>query len=76
MASAIRARISWLLKGGAEFEQKYKRFLRRHQVPTAVWYKAYPGLTAFDLNRNTRIREGLEQRWTNNKEIREWLGLL
>ena len=36
-------RTTWLLKGGARFEQKYKRFLRRHQLPTAVWYNAYPG---------------------------------
>ena len=39
-------RVSWLFSGGAKFEQKYKRYLRRHQVPTAVWYKAYPGLAA------------------------------
>lgn len=69
-------RTSWLLKGGAEYEQKYKCFLRRHQVPTAVWYKAYPGLTAFDLNRNTRVRQGLEQRRPSDREIRAWLGLL
>ena len=31
---------------GAEHELKFKRYLRRHQVPTDVWYKAYPGLTA------------------------------
>lgn len=69
-------RTSWLLKGGAEFEQKYKAFLHRHQVPTAVWYKAYPGLTAFDLNRNTCIRQGLGQRRPSDGEIRAWLGLL
>ncbi|HEX6014785.1 MAG TPA: hypothetical protein VFY87_23930, partial [Geminicoccaceae bacterium] len=49
-------RVDWMLKGGARYEQKYKRFLRRHQLPTAVWYKAYPGLSVADLNRNTRIR--------------------
>ena len=42
-------------------EQKFKYYLRRHQMPTQVWYKAYPGLTAVDLERNERIREGLEQ---------------
>ena len=30
---------------GARDEQEYKRLLRRHQLPTDVWYKAYPGLT-------------------------------
>ena len=33
----------WLIKDGAEQEQKFKYSLRRHQLPTQVWYKAYPG---------------------------------
>ena len=41
-ASAIRAR-EFLLSGGAKDEQAFKNYLRRHQVPTQVWYKAYPG---------------------------------
>ena len=28
-------RVSWLFQGGAEFEGKYKRYLRRHQMPDA-----------------------------------------
>lgn len=69
-------RVRWLLRGGAEFEQKYKNFLRRHQVPTAVWYKAYPGLSVADLNRHTRIREGIDRPAGTEREVREWLGLL
>ena len=66
-----------MLKGGAKYEQKYKRFLRRHQLPTAVWYKAYPGLSVADLNRNTRIREGVDgRRWMSESETRAWLSLL
>lgn len=63
----------WLIKDGAEREQEFKRFLRRKQLPTEVWYKAYPGLTAFDLARNSRIRHGVEHRPVNDQGIREWL---
>jgi hypothetical protein len=66
----------WLIKEGAEQEQKFKSTLRRHQLPSEVWYKAYPGLTAFELARNSRIREGVETRPTSDAEIREWLSLI
>ena len=51
-------RTHWLVRDGSKSEQQFKYTLRRHQLPTQVWYKAYPGLTAFDIARNTRIREG------------------
>jgi hypothetical protein len=66
----------WLIKDGAEREQKFKYSLRRHQLPTQVWYKAYPGLTAFELSRNSRIRQGVEIRQSSDAEIREWLSLI
>ena len=66
----------WLIKEGAEQEQKFKNFLRRRQLPTEVWYKAYPDKTAFDLARNSRIRFGVENRQDNDEEIRKWLALI
>jgi hypothetical protein len=69
-------RTAWLVTRGASDEQRYKRTLRRHQLPTDVWYNAYPGLTAIDLARNTRIREGLERKLVTEKEARAWLSLL
>jgi hypothetical protein len=66
----------WLVKGGAEQEQKFKNFVRCHQLPTQVWYKAYPEKTAYDLARNGRIREGIEVRQDNDDEIRQWLALI
>jgi len=63
----------WLIKEGAGQEQKFKHFLQRRQLPTQVWYKAYPGRTAFDLDRNRRIREGVEVRQDDDDEIRQWL---
>ncbi|MEW8301339.1 MAG: hypothetical protein AB2712_21030 [Candidatus Thiodiazotropha sp.] len=69
-------RTSWLIKQGAAREQQFKYTLRRHQLPSEVWYKAYPGLTAFDLARNSRIRQGVERRRSSDRAIREWLGLI
>lgn len=69
-------RTNWLIRDGCRDEQKYKNFLRRHTLPTQVWYKAYPGLTAVDLERNGRIRQGLKSSSMSEQETREWLALL
>jgi hypothetical protein len=63
----------WLVAKGAWLEQDFKRFQRRHQIPTDVWYRAYPGLTARDLARNSRIRNGFEKPVMSDDEIRRWL---
>lgn len=65
----------WLILDGAKDEQKFKNFLRRHELPTQVWYKAYPGLTAFDLKRNTLIREGIEKPALPEADLRQWAAL-
>ncbi|HEY4079365.1 MAG TPA: hypothetical protein VGM81_01605 [Burkholderiaceae bacterium] len=69
-------RTSWLICGGAQIEQRFKPYQRRHQVPTQVWYKAYPGLSLVDLNRNQRIREGLDQPRMSDAQALAWLKLL
>jgi hypothetical protein len=69
-------RTNWLVRDGCQDEQKYKDFLRRHTLPSQVWYKAYLGLTAIDLERNTRIRQGLEAPAMNADVLREWVALL
>lgn len=66
----------WIVKEGALCEHAFKYTQRRHQIPTEVWYKAYPGLTAVDLARNSRIRQGVEIRQSDDAEIREWLSLI
>ena len=63
----------WLLARGAWRERDFKDFQRRHQIPTDVWYKAYPGLTARDMARNARIRNGFEREQMSDDEIRRWL---
>jgi len=68
-------RTRFVLGGGAKEEQQFKNFLRRHQVPTDVWYKAYPGLTTTDLARNARVRKGFQRLSTSmsDAELRRWL---
>jgi len=66
-------RTRWLLWGGANNEGDWKAFLRHHEMPTPVWYKAYPGLTCQDLARNARLRQGLESDRGDDRSIRRWL---
>ena len=71
-------RTRWLLFDGCADERKFKNFNRRHTIPTQVWYKAtaYLGLAAVDLERNTRIRQGLEKSSMTDEQAREWVALL
>jgi hypothetical protein len=66
----------WLLARGARREHLFKYFQRRHQVPTQVWYKAYPGLTLIDMDRNQRIRQGLQSLHLTDAQVLAWLRLL
>ena len=67
---------NWLVLDGAKDEQRFKDYLRRHQMPTQAWYNAHPGLTALDKWRNSLIRKGLEKATMTDSEIRDWLRLL
>ena len=66
-------RTDWLVQGGARNSQAFKNYLRRHQVANSVWYKANAGLTAMDLARHGRIREGLDRSSMTDGEIEDWL---
>lgn len=66
----------WLVAGGAKDEQKFKYFLRRHQLPTQVWYNGHPSVAAVELERNSRIRQGLEASALSEEEARAWVQLL
>ena len=69
-------RTNFLIKDGCSDERKFKEYLRRHQLPTQVWYNACQGLTAVDLERNARIRKGLESLSMSDQDSREWVALL
>jgi hypothetical protein len=66
-------RTRWILKDGIDDELKFKYTQRRHQMPTETWYRAYPGLTVYDIERNARVRAGFERRTMTDNEIRAWL---
>jgi len=68
-------RTNWLALQGAKDEQKFKDFIRRHEMPTEVWYNGHPGLTNSDLIRNASIRSGLERRSLSAAEATQWLQL-
>ncbi|MBC7923376.1 MAG: hypothetical protein H7Z75_20045, partial [Ferruginibacter sp.] len=65
----------YLIRQGATDEQRFKRWTRNHQVPTQVWFSAYKKLTVENINRNSKIHEGLYRRM-NERQVREWLQLL
>ena len=69
-------RTNWLIFDGCADEPKHKELERHHTIATQAWYKAYPGLTAVDLERNIRIRRGIESPSMGDKEAREWAALL
>jgi hypothetical protein len=66
---------NWLILGGAKDEQKFKYYIRRHELATEVWYNAFPGLGNMDMKRNTLIRQGLDHPYMTDAELRQWLQL-
>lgn len=49
----------FLFADGATDERGFKTFLRGHQIPTQVWYSAYPELSAINVDNNAQLRAGL-----------------
>jgi hypothetical protein len=62
------------LWGGCRNEQEFKYYLRRHQIPTQVWFSAYPTLTALNIADNAKLRAGLAGS-IGSEEARRWLRL-
>ena len=63
-----------LFFGGASDGDRFKRWARRQQVPTAFWYSAYPDLTTANIRTNAVIRQGLGGVMTED-EAQHWLSL-
>jgi hypothetical protein len=68
-------RSTFLLFRGAKDELTFKSYLQVRQVPTQVWYSAYPQLTALNIENNARIRAGLSGDMST-AEAKRWLALL
>ena len=64
----------WLVHGGARDEQRYKAYLRNHQLPS-VWFSAYPTLSARNIDDNSALRHGLAGVLTA-EGARRWLSLV
>jgi hypothetical protein len=69
-------RTAWLISKGAKDEQPFKYYLRRHELPTDVWYNAHAGLTAYDMQRNSVIRLAVEKPSLSETEARAYVTLL
>ncbi|HZK80187.1 MAG TPA: hypothetical protein VFC46_03950 [Humisphaera sp.] len=66
---------NWLIYDGSSDEQAFKDFLHTHQIPTQIWYSAYPQLTGLNLVNNAKIRAGLYGEMSED-DARVWLALL
>ncbi len=69
-------RTNYLIFDGAKDEQAFKFYIRRHQLPTEVWYRAYPGLTTVDIAGNARIRDGFDRSSMPHEDARRWLAMI
>jgi|GEM_PF-103167 len=67
-------RTRWLLRAGSRDAARFLAWTRHHQLPTAVWYSAYPALSIVNLNDNTEIRRGVADR--SAIDAKTWLFLL
>jgi hypothetical protein len=66
-------RTRWLIFGGARDEIRYKHYLRRHQIPTRVFYSAYPHRTVANHDKFTRVHAGIA---SDTADLDEWMKLL
>jgi len=66
-------RTRWLILGGARDEIRYKHYLRRHQIPTRVFYSAYPHRTVVNHDKFTTVHAGIA---SDTADPDEWTKLL
>jgi hypothetical protein len=65
-----------LIQDGATDEDHFKTWARQHQLPTQLWYSAYPQLTVHNVGRNGRICAGLLREPAGPEQFARWLELL
>jgi hypothetical protein len=68
-------RTRWMVHEGAHNERWFKAFIRGRQVPTQVWYTAYPDLPAVTIDQNARLRAGLSEQ-LDGEDLEAWLRIL
>jgi len=65
-----------MVHGGATDEERFKSWTRMRQVPTQLWYSAYPDLTVQNIRQNSRICEGLAERPATEQDLLAWFASL
>lgn len=65
-------RTKWLMSGGAQDGDRFKRWVRRQQQPTQFWFNHFPHLTADQIRNNAVISWELA-RATTDSQARAWL---
>lgn len=63
---------SFLIFDGAKDGDRFKRWVRRQQRVSRIWYSRFPGLTLKQIHRNAMIEDGLA-RAANDTDARRWL---
>jgi Dyp-type peroxidase family len=61
-----------LLQRGAKQSEGFKNWARRQQLPTPLWYVAYPNITTLEIRKNAAIRDGLCN-IDNEQDAQKWL---
>lgn len=64
-----------LVGEGAKDGERFKRWVRRQQIPTAFWYSRFPTLTAHEMRANALVHSGLVRAHTDTA-ARSWLDLI
>lgn len=62
----------FLILDGAQNGDRFKRWVRRQQRLTPIWYSRFPGLTAKQIRANAMIEDGLA-RAASDTDARRWL---
>ena len=65
-------RSKWIFGQGARDEEAFKRWTRRRQLLTQVWYSSYPQFSIDNIRNAIAVREGLGAD-LGEKECRAWL---
>ena len=60
-----------LVNAGSRNSTSFLAWTRAHQLPTDVWYSAYPALSVKNVNDNTRLRRGIAD--THCMPATDWL---
>lgn len=66
-------RTSFLINGGAQDGDRFKRWVRRQQQIAPFWFSRFPALTTSQIRNNALIHYGLA-RARNDAAARAWLG--